>query len=205
LASAGYRCIYRNAHQQRLDLVEPLGCHHPKFGGMTTDHVAQRRAPIDQLVTYPAQHQRSLLFGRLHRHKPHPRPAHGFANRLRIGRIILVARHVRLHPLRRQKHGLVPQRCELTRPVLRSATGFNPDPHRWQLCKELKHLPPPQLLAQNRSFGRIHPMQLKNTLGRVHTNADKIVHGRLPCLRSPTDLILAHRCRRGPSTPTCFS
>src|SRR5712692_9650447 len=29
-------------------------------------------------------------------------------------------------------------------------------------------------------------MQHKNTLGRIDTNADNLVHGRLPCLRSPT-------------------
>src|SRR6202043_3715487 len=44
--------------------------------------------------------------------------------------------------------------------------------------------------------------QHKNTLGRVHTNADNLRHGRLLSFEIFCDLILAHRCRRGPSTPT---
>ena len=32
----------------------------------------------------------------------------------------------------------------------------------------------------------------KNLLRRIHTNADKLVHGRLLSMRSLTDLILAH-------------
>src|SRR5262249_51633620 len=44
----------------------------------------------------------------------------------------------------------------------------------------------PKLLAQHRPFARIHPMQHENTLGRVHSNPDNLVHGRLPRLRSST-------------------
>src|SRR5882757_2243605 len=70
--------------------------------------------------------------------------------------------------------------------MMRRPAGFDADPRRRPLLKELNNLPPPQLLAQHRLLGRIHTMQLKNTLGRVHSNADKIVHGRPPCLRSTT-------------------
>src|SRR6266436_6541818 len=70
--------------------------------------------------------------------------------------------------------------------MMRRPAGFDADPRRRQLLKELNNLPPPQLLAQHRLLGRIHTMQLKNTLGRVHSNADKIVHRRPPCLRSTT-------------------
>src|SRR5882672_9258101 len=70
--------------------------------------------------------------------------------------------------------------------MMRRPAGFDADPRRRQLLKELNNLPPPQLLAQHRLLGRIHTMPLKNTLGRVHSNADKIVHGRPPCLRSTT-------------------
>jgi hypothetical protein len=78
----------------------------------------------------------------------------------------------------------------------------HPHPGRRQRPEELHHLAAPQLLAQHRALGRINPVQLKNTLGRVHFNAHNLAHGRLPRLRSSNDLILAQRCRRGPSTPT---
>ena len=50
----------------------------------------------------------------------------------------------------------------------------------------------PQLSAPHRPFGRINPMQLKNMLRRIHSNADNLLHGRLPCLRFSNNLILAH-------------
>src|ERR1700737_5248323 len=86
--------------------------------------------------------------------------------------------------------------------MMRRTACFDADPGRRQIPEKLNHLPPPQLLAQNRLLRRIYTMQLKNTLGRVHTNTDKIVHGRPPLSEIFNDLILAHRCRWGPSTPT---
>jgi len=40
-------------------------------------------------------------------------------------------------------------------------------------------------------------MQLKNTLGRIHTNADKITHGRSPLLEIFATSFWHVRCRRG--------
>src|SRR3989442_15034054 len=68
--------------------------------------------------------------------------------------------------------------------MMRPAAGLDANLQRRQLVEKLNHLPPTKLSAQHRLLGRIHPVQHKNTLGRIHTNADKIVHGRLLCLRS---------------------
>src|SRR4029077_13771875 len=46
--------------------------------------------------------------------------------------------------------------------------------------------PASQLPAQHRLLRRVHPVEHENTLGRVDANADKIVHGRLPRMRSAT-------------------
>src|SRR5262245_5955785 len=70
--------------------------------------------------------------------------------------------------------------------MMRCPAGLDPDLRRRKPGEEIPHLPPPQPLAQHRRVRRIHAMQLKNTLGRVHTKADKLIHGRLPCLRSAT-------------------
>ena len=164
-------------------LRQPLGGRQPELSGVPADGVGELGAAANQLVTHPNQHQRGLLLSTLHRHEPllNPRPAHRFADRLGIGCVVLVALHILFRILRRHQHHLVPQSADLARPIMRSAAGFDADPRRWQLGKKLNDLPPPQLLAQRRLLGAIHAMQLKNTLGRVHTNADKIVHGRLPC------------------------
>src|SRR5258707_13476483 len=39
-------------------------------------------------------------------------------------------------------------------------------------------------------------------LRRIHSNADNLVHARLPCLRFATTSFWHTRCRRGPSTPS---
>ena len=196
--------------QQGLDLVEPFGCHQPELGGIPADGIAQLRATRDELVAHPHQHQGGLLLGGFHRHRAHARPAHGFADPIGVGRVVLVARDIGLHQLRRQQHRLVPQRPDLPRPVMSSTTGFHPHPRRRQLPEELQHLVAPQLLAQHRALGRINPVQLKNTLGRVHTDAHNLGHGRLPRLRSPTTSFwhsdaVGGRPPQQISSPACIS
>src|SRR3974390_3423769 len=66
---------------------------------------------------------------------------------------------------------------------MRSTTSLKTNLDRLQTRKELKQLAAAQFLAQNRLLRLIHPVQLKNTLGRIDANADNVVHGRLPCLR----------------------
>jgi hypothetical protein len=80
--------------------------------------------------------------------------------------------------------------------MMRPATGLNAHLCRRQLLKEPQNLAASQLSAQHRLLGAINSMQLKNTLGRVHTNADKIVHGRSPLLEIFTNSFWRIRCRR---------
>src|SRR6202011_18327 len=90
---------------------------------------------------------------------------------------------------------------KLARPIVRSPARLDADLHRRQLGEELPHLPAPQLPAQHRLFRRVYPVQHENTLGRVDANADKIVHGRLPRLRSATTSFWHSDAVGGPSTP----
>jgi hypothetical protein len=45
-----------------------------------------------QKIAWSMLHQPALLLGRLHLHKSHRRPANRLADRLRVGRIILLLR-----------------------------------------------------------------------------------------------------------------
>jgi hypothetical protein len=63
------------------------------------------------------------------------------------------------------------------------------------------HVLAPQLLAKNRSLNAVHPIKLKNALRRIHANSANMSTGG-PLSEIYNDLILAHRCRRGPSTAT---
>src|ERR1039458_8737033 len=53
------------------------------------------------------QHQPALLLGRFDLYKTHGRPPHRLADRLGVGRIVLVALDVGLHVLRRHQPYLV--------------------------------------------------------------------------------------------------
>src|SRR5689334_4836915 len=50
---------------------------------------------------------------------------------------------------------------------------------------------------QHRLLPSINSMQLKNTLGRIHTNARNIPHGRSPLLEIFATSFWHVRCRRG--------
>src|SRR5437016_5023917 len=76
--------------------------------------------------------------------------------------------------------------------MMGSSTGFHPDPKAGKAAEELVQILPAQLSLQHRLLVIVNTVQLKNTLGRVHTNARKLPHGRLPCLRICNDLNLAH-------------
>src|SRR5262245_50175058 len=85
---------------------------------------------------------------------------------------------------------------------MRSPARLDRD-HRWrQLGKKLWHRLAAKPLAQHHCFRRIHSMQLKNILRRIHPNADNLAHGRPPVNGSLTTSFWHNRCRRGPSTPS---
>src|SRR5208283_5821481 len=64
--------------------------------------------------------------------------------------------------------------------MMAGTAGFDPD-HRWrELLEERHHLVTPELFAQNRDTGVIHPMKMKNVLRRIHSNSANLVHGRSP-------------------------
>src|SRR5207253_9269641 len=80
-------------------------------------------------------------------------------------------------------------------------TGLQADRRRRKLGDERQELPAPHLLAQYRPLPLVDAMKLKQALRCIDAKSCYRRHGRLP-LVSPNDLILAHRCRWGPSTPT---
>ena len=96
-----------------------------------------------------------------------------------IGRVVLSPLHIGLHILGWQQNDLVANRHQLSSPIMRCTTGFNADLCRFQLREKPQNLCAPQLFLKDRLLLRIHAMQLKFTLGRVHTNSDNIAHGRL--------------------------
>src|SRR5208283_3253799 len=73
-----------------------------------------------------------------------------------------------------------------------------------KLLKKRNHILAPQLLAQNRRLGGIHPVKLKNVFRGIHSNAANLFHGRSPTSEIFNDLTLPQTMPWGPSTPTSW-
>src|SRR4029077_284999 len=188
---------------QQLDyLVWSFGCCNAEFRRMAAQRIHQHRALLDQQVAHPEHRQRRLLLGGFDRHKPHRRPAHRFANRLGIDRVVLAALDVALDILRRHQQHRVPQAAQQPRPVMRGAARLDADSRRWQLGKEFLDLAAPQLPPQYRLLVLVNSMNLKDMFGRVQTNSDNRHSDGSSWLRCSNLTAWHIRCRRGPSTPT---
>src|SRR3954454_9412336 len=164
---------------------------------MATNGVAQLRAIADQPVTYADQHQGGLLLCRFHRHEAHCRPAHRFAKRFSVRRVVLAALDVRFNQLRRDQLHRMPERLQQPRTMVACTAGFDRDHGRGKLLKECKYLLAPKLLAQNRLLGGVHSMKLENVLRRIHPNSANLLHGRSPLSEISNDLSLAHSMPSG--------
>jgi hypothetical protein len=102
---------------------------------------------IDHLGLLPQQqiaramlHQPALLLGRLDLHKTHGRAANRLADRLGVGRVVLVALDVSLHVFRRHQTNLVTEPRQLTRPIMRRGTGLHANQAGRQSFEELHYL-----------------------------------------------------------------
>ena len=122
-------------------------------------------------LTLASQHQSRLLIRRFRRHEAHVRPACRLAQRRRVGRIVLAARHIGLGELWRDQPHLVPEPRQRAGPVMRRPACLHRHQGRRQLLEERQHVSPRQLPAQRGSTFRIDPVQLKETLRRIHPNA----------------------------------
>jgi hypothetical protein len=102
---------------------------------------------------------------------PHFGAAHRLADRRRVDLVVLVALAIALHVLRRDQHHLVAQFAQLTRPVMRSATGFQADRGRIQLGHERQELAASQLFAQHHLLLLVDAMKLEGALRRVDADS----------------------------------
>src|SRR6516164_6317717 len=122
------------------------------------------------------KYQAALLLDRLDRNEPHIRPRDRFADRLRVGRVILLSFDIGLHVGRRyQAHG-VAKRLKLASPVVRGGASFDANEARRKLREKSQDLPTLQLAADNHLPGRINAMHLENRLRDVETNRCDRLH-----------------------------
>ena len=141
--------IFQQRREMTPQLSDMLRKHDPVLRQQPANLVDQLCAAPDQTRAHAVEALQILLFDRLGRNKTHARPAHRFADRLRIVGVVLLRLHVGLHELRRDQPHRVTQPAQHPEPVVRSAAGFQPDQTGFNFRKKRSHLNSPQPLPQN--------------------------------------------------------
>jgi hypothetical protein len=123
-----------------------------------------------QQIARAMLHQPALLLGRLDLHKTHGRATNRLADRLGVGRIVLVALDVSLYVLRRHQTNLVTELPQLTCPIVRRCASLHANEAGRQSFEELHHLTATKLLPNDDLLGRIDAVNLKHVLGDIQTD-----------------------------------
>src|SRR6516225_4618943 len=121
---------------------------------------------------------RLLLFG-LDRNKAHARPLRRFTDGLCIGRIVLLPPDERLDVGWCDQAHVMAQLTDLTRPVVRTGTGFHRDDAPGLRCEKTEKLHASDALTKEHMPGTIGSMHLEHVLRDVQTDRGSLLHGRL--------------------------
>ena len=92
---------------------------------------------------------------------------------------------------------------QFARPMMRPAACLHRDEASWLSGKEVEQLSAGQFATKHSLAAFIGPMRVKRTLGDIQPDCDNLRHGRPPQVVINTST-LAHRCRRGASTPSAL-
>src|SRR6201995_1239602 len=156
--------------------------------------------PHQEIASSEHDAVRLLLFG-LDRNEAHVWPLRRFTDGLCIGGIVLLSLDEWLDVGRRDQADMMAQFSDLTRPVVRAGTGFHRDDAPGLRCEKTEKLCACDALAEQHMPGSIRSMHLEHVLRDVQTDRGSLLHGRLLQWQFDT-VALAHRCRRGASTPS---
>jgi hypothetical protein len=127
------------------------------------------------------QHHHALLLHGFHGNKAHGRPAHRLANRLSVGRIVLLAFDVGLHVARRHQPDIVPECAQLACPIVPGGTRLDADPTGLDDRREERQHPrPPQTSPNYHPTVAVDAMHLKNGLCYVQTDNHNLSHRSPP-------------------------
>ena len=108
-----------NDFQQLLDAPASNRRYDPELCKAGADRVDNRRLLPDEQMPCAVERQATLLLGRLGRYEPHVRSGDRFADRFRIGSIVLLSLDIRLHIGRRHQPHAAAKSPQLARPMVR--------------------------------------------------------------------------------------
>jgi hypothetical protein len=164
---------------QFVDLLNAKRRDDPELSQVASQGIDQHCPLPDQKIAETVRDERCLLLRSLDRHEAHGGPAHGLADGFGIGRIVLVALHVRFDVAGRHQAHVMPVTGDLSRPEVRGAAGLNADNTGRQSGKEARDLAPPEAPAQNDLPGSVNPVELENMLRDIDPDGANLVHGWL--------------------------
>src|SRR5919107_4006370 len=127
----------------------PLPHDEAELSEVTAQRIDQLGPLADQQVACAEDHSSALCFRALRPDEPHRRTLRRLADRLRIGHVVLLPLHERLHIDWRNEPGLVPQRGDLASPVMSAGASLHGHQASWLPSKERQQLPPPELLTKD--------------------------------------------------------
>jgi hypothetical protein len=138
---------------------------HAVLGEVPAQRVDDLGALADEQIARPEDHSRCLLSLALDGHEAHGRALGDSANRLSVGRIVLLPLDERLDVGRRDQPHFVTEFADHPCPVMRARAGFHRHTAARQAREEGEHLFTPQPLAQHDPSGRTRAVDLEHVLG----------------------------------------
>ena len=161
--------------------MQAAGRHDTVFAGQAADLVRLRRALTDQLRADAVHRLDILLCRALQRHEAHPRAAHGFADRLGVQQVVLVALHVGLDELRGDELHAQPPPLELAPPMVRRTARLHANLHTRGALRA-QHINPLislEFCAPLHAPVTVDGMHVKNGLRNVDTRSANLHLGLL--------------------------
>ncbi|MBA7592789.1 hypothetical protein ES708_34983 [subsurface metagenome] len=195
------RCGVADDRDELANVPGPLANDVSKLGEVPAQRVDQLGPLTHEQVARTEHHCRSLSLRALALDEPHRRALRRLANRFRVGHVVLLPLHKRLHVGWWDEPRVVTCHGYLARPVMSTGARLHRD-HASRKCREERqHLITPQLLAEHDCATRTGAVNLENRFGQIDSDRANLAHGRLLqwCHNTST---LARRCRQGASTPT---
>jgi hypothetical protein len=120
---------------QGADVSSPLRRDNAELGEEATQRIDEHGTLTHQEIAGAVHHERRVLRFGLDRHVSCARPRHRLADCLGIGPVILVPAHVGFNVPQRDEADVMAEVAQLTRPLMRSGAGLQPDEAGPRLAK----------------------------------------------------------------------
>jgi hypothetical protein len=152
----------------------PFSSDHPELDQVTAERIDGLRALAHQQVPRAEHDGCGLLVRALEGHKAHGRALGGLADRLGISSAVLLSLDKGLDVSGRDEADRVAELGDLATPVVSAATGLQGHGTGRQRCEERQKLAAAQLLAKDHRARAVSPMELKDVLGKIESERDRV-------------------------------